>query len=201
MAYVDIEKRATRTNSSTESLKQKGESKTSLLRKSWLFHFFFFFSFQSYINHLLQFRICHVTPKTEIRRRCQNLSSFFVKRDDLKYFAVAGSAGEDSVLCNCLWAAWSRQQLRFLKRGTRHRNLISTLISFSLLFFFLLHSVDQSIVSPRTCSCSENSGQSCGTLEMLHDVSQPNISKNCRSTFVHKNTKNFNDQFFKCLLT
>ena len=101
MAYVDIEKRATRTNSSTESLKQKGESKTSLLRKSWLFHFFFFFSFQSYINHLLQFRICHVTPKTEIRRRCQNLSSFFVKRDDLKYFAVAGSAGEDSVLCNC----------------------------------------------------------------------------------------------------
>ena len=135
MAYVDIEKRATRTNSSTESLKQKGESKTSLLRKSWLFHFFFFFSFQSYINHLLQFRICHVTPKTEIRRRCQNLSSFFVKRDDLKYFAVAGSAGEDSVLCNCLWAAWSRQQLRFLKRGTRHRNLISTLISLYLLFF------------------------------------------------------------------
>ena len=84
------------------------------------------------------------------------------------------------------------------KRNTTSKFDFDTDLFFSS--FFLLHSVDQSIVSPRTCSCSENSGQSCGTLEMLHDVSQPNISKNCRSTFVHKNTKNFNDHFF-CLFT
>ena len=137
MAYVDIEKRATRTNSSTESLKQKGESKTSLLRKSWLFHFFFFFSFQSYINHLLQFRICHVTPKTEIRRRCQNLSSFFVKRDDLKYFAVAGSAGEDSVLRSCL--SCLKPPAASLSEEDEHnieRNFDTDLFFF--FFFFLL---------------------------------------------------------------
>ena len=79
------------------------------------------------------------------------------------------------------------------KRNTTSKFDFDTDLFFSS--FFLLHSVDQSIVSPRTCSCSENSGQSCGTLEMLQDVSQPNISKNCRSTFVHKNTKNFNYHF------
>ena len=70
------------------------------------------------------------------------------------------------------------------KRNTTSKFDFDTDLFFSS--FFLLHSVDQSIVSPRTCSCSENNGQSCGTLEMLQDVSQPNISKNCRSTFVHK---------------